>query len=292
MNINEERQAEIGKECSVSKPQVTSERGSIWPTYKEFMKIVVVNIIVTGQKLIIRISVFRFQILTPRKSDTYQNLMKHLVQLVYLDLISCPNIRAAASQCTVHKHLIQGHNDRTAVNRKPGCGQVQHRVGITLSPQLSFDDHTNRDIGIQSRLCKCAYSEVYGAQRKSETGALIRFNAINLMPQTDNGEPRSSPHGIFGSAPQNIPKCTILSINSVPVMYFSEVDQTESATPLGFPDFKSIPFQLCNAPYELDTCTSHSQFILMGYYLTSPLSQLVGRGFHHAYEVFVIRRYT
>lgn len=54
-----------------------------------------------------------------------------------------------------------------------------------------------------------------------------------------------------------------------------EVDQTESTTPLGLSDFKSIPFRVCNAPYTLAACTSHSQFISLGYYLTFPLSQVL-----------------
>lgn len=62
-------------------------------------------------------------------------------------------------------------------------------------------------------------------------------------------------------------------------MQLSEVDQTKSTTPLRFSDFKSIPFRVCNASYKLDACISHSRFILVGYYLTLPLSQLVREAF-------------
>lgn len=72
---------------------------------------------------------------------------------------------------------------------------------------------------------------------------------------------------------------TIRSINSDPIMQHSEVDQTKSTTPFGLSDFKSIPFRVCNAPYKLDACTSHSQIISVGYYLTLPLSQVVGEAF-------------
>lgn len=71
----------------------------------------------------------------------------------------------------------------------------------------------------------------------------------------------------------------ILSINREPIMKHSEVDQTKSTTPFSLSDFKSIPFRVCNAPYKLGGCTSHSWIISVGYYLTLPLSQLVRESF-------------
>lgn len=62
-------------------------------------------------------------------------------------------------------------------------------------------------------------------------------------------------------------------------MQHNEVDQTKSTTPFAFSDFKSIPFRVCNAPSKSDACRSHSQFIMLDYYLTLLLSQPVGEAF-------------
>lgn len=76
----------------------------------------------------------------------------------------------------------------------------------------------------------------------------------------------------------------IRSINRCPTMQSGEVKQTRSTTnppplPPRVADFKRIPFGVCNAPCNLDALTSHSQVISVGYYLTLPLSQLVGEAF-------------
>lgn len=63
------------------------------------------------------------------------------------------------------------------------------------------------------------------------------------------------------------------------VMQHGEAEETKSATPVCLSDFKSIPFRVCNTPYKLGACLSHSQIMWVGYYLTLPLSQLVGEAF-------------
>ena len=60
-----------------------------------------------------------------------------------------------------------------------------------------------------------------------------------------------------------------------------ELKQAKSATPLGLLSLTSKAYHLKCAmlQYKLDACTSHPQSILACYYLTFPLSQLVGWSF-------------